>query len=219
MRHFCHSQHFEITGHTKPTFPKQRSCRNAKVVLASTLVTGRNSSELEVSLAARQCQRLRSTKVSIRSRSSACSRLVSTKRPHRNLTVPRIRGALMSANRHFLNVHRCPLLLPCGQIGSALEGNYGTDADRDGRWLRKLPPLGSGAPLILLVGASAFASVPRPSLPSSTANAQSHTSRRARSRHAAAMNIVRQRGQFASVGRPATCTHKCNEMSLIISTI
>ena len=21
MRHFCHSQHFEITGHTKPTFP------------------------------------------------------------------------------------------------------------------------------------------------------------------------------------------------------
>src|SRR5262249_51035880 len=91
MRHFCHSQHFEITGHTKPTFPKQRSCRNAKVVLASTLVTGRNSSELKVSLAARQCQRLRSTKVSIRSRSSACSRLVSTERPHRNLTVTRPR--------------------------------------------------------------------------------------------------------------------------------
>src|SRR5215472_3411892 len=45
---------------------------------------------LKVSLAARQCQRLRSTKVSIRSRSSACSRLVSTERPHRNLTVPRI---------------------------------------------------------------------------------------------------------------------------------
>jgi hypothetical protein len=58
-------------------------------VLASTVVTGRNSSELKVSPAARQCQRLRSTKVSIRSRSSACSRLVSTERPHRNLTVRR----------------------------------------------------------------------------------------------------------------------------------
>src|SRR5262245_56238573 len=45
---------------------------------------------LKVPVAARQCQRLRSTKVSIRSRSSACSRLVSTERPHRNLTVPRI---------------------------------------------------------------------------------------------------------------------------------
>src|SRR5262249_32872014 len=60
---------------------------------ASTVVTGRNSSVLKVSLAARQCQRLRSTKVSIRSRSSACSRLVSTERPHRNLTVPRNRGS------------------------------------------------------------------------------------------------------------------------------
>jgi len=45
---------------------------------------------LKVSLAARQCQRLRSTKVSIRSRSSACSRLVSSERPHRNLTVRRM---------------------------------------------------------------------------------------------------------------------------------
>ena len=32
--------------------------------------------------------------------------------------------------------------------------SYGTDADLDGRWLRKLPPLGSGAPPIPLVGAS-----------------------------------------------------------------
>src|SRR5262245_8684040 len=39
-------------------------------------------------------QRLRSTKVSIRSRSSACSRLVSTERPHKNLTVRRIRQSL-----------------------------------------------------------------------------------------------------------------------------
>ena len=92
MRHFCHRKHFEITGHTKPTFPcQQHSCRNAKVVPASTVVTDRNSSVLKVSLAARQCQRLRSTKVSIRSRSSACSRLVSTERPHRNLSVRRIR--------------------------------------------------------------------------------------------------------------------------------
>ena len=36
--------------------PIQHSCRNAKVVLASTVVTGRNSSELKVSIAARQCQ-------------------------------------------------------------------------------------------------------------------------------------------------------------------
>src|SRR5262249_51953616 len=115
MRHFCHSQHFEITGHTKPTFPKQRSCRNAKVVLASTLVTGRNSSELKVSLAARQCQRLRSTKVSIRSRSSACSRLVSTERPHRNLTVPRITATKRSSEK--ARVHVAVLL---GLIGSIL---------------------------------------------------------------------------------------------------
>jgi hypothetical protein len=54
-------------------------------LFASTVVTGRNSSVLKVSLAARQCQRLRST-----SRSSACSRLVSTERPHRNLTVRRM---------------------------------------------------------------------------------------------------------------------------------
>src|SRR5262249_31887480 len=98
--------------------------------------------------------------------------------------------------------HRCPLLRPCGQIGAALEGNYGTDADRDGRWLRKLPPLGSGAPLILLVGASAFASMRRPSLPSSTANAQSHTSRRARSRHAAATNIVRSADNLPPAAGP-----------------
>ena len=59
--------------------------------LASTVVTGRrNSSELKVSLAARQCQRLRSTKVSLRSRSSAWSRLVPIERPHRNLTILRI---------------------------------------------------------------------------------------------------------------------------------
>src|SRR5262249_37148587 len=68
--------------------------------------------------------------------------------------------------------------------------------------LRKLPPLGSGAPLILLVGASAFASVRRPSLPSSTANAQSHTSRRARSRHAAAMNIVRSADNLPPAAGP-----------------
>src|SRR5262249_16084708 len=36
-------------------------------------------------------QRLRSAKVSIRSRASAYLRLVSIERPHRNLTVPRIR--------------------------------------------------------------------------------------------------------------------------------
>jgi len=70
--------------------PKATPYHNAQVVLASTVVTGRNSSELKVSLAARQCQRLRSTKVSIRSRSSAYLRLVSTERPHRNLTVLRI---------------------------------------------------------------------------------------------------------------------------------
>src|SRR5262249_14080117 len=65
-----------------------------------------NSSELKVSLAARQCQRLRPTKVSIRSRSSACSRLVSTERPHRNLTVRRNAQysprALMSSPRTSL---------------------------------------------------------------------------------------------------------------------
>ena len=48
----------------------------------------------------------------------------------------------------------------CGQIGVALEGkirrylSHDTNADRHGSWLRKLPPLGSGAPLIPLVGAS-----------------------------------------------------------------
>src|SRR5215831_303237 len=80
----------------------QHSCRNAKVVPASTVVTGRNSSVLKVSLAARQCQRLRSTKVSIRSRSSACSRLVSTERPHRNLTVRRIAGRRGDRRREFI---------------------------------------------------------------------------------------------------------------------
>src|SRR6516162_529410 len=75
------------------------SCRNAQDVRPATVLTGRNSSELKVSLAARQCQRLRSTKVSLRSRSSACSRLVSTERPHRNLTVERIARSYRGRSR------------------------------------------------------------------------------------------------------------------------
>jgi hypothetical protein len=50
-----------------------------KLYSRAPLSRGPNSSVLKVSLAAQQCQRLRSTKVSIRSRSSACSRLVSTR--------------------------------------------------------------------------------------------------------------------------------------------
>jgi len=72
----------------------------------------RAPSSREVSLAARQCQRLRSTKVSIRSRSSACSRLVSTERPHRNLTVPRNRGAFGLATRWWSTI-RARRLLRC----------------------------------------------------------------------------------------------------------
>src|SRR5262249_11381810 len=79
----------------------EHSCRNAQVVLASTVVTGRNSFVLKGLLAARRCQRLRSTKVSIRSRSFACSRLVSTERPHRDLPVRRSAGVatIRSSNK------------------------------------------------------------------------------------------------------------------------
>src|SRR5262249_23056949 len=79
-----------------------------------------------------------------------------------------------------------------------------TNVNRDAPWLRKLPPLGSGAPMTPDVGASAFASVPRPSLPSSTANAQAHEHEPPRPIPACRCNEYRpQRGQFASGGRPA----------------
>ena len=66
---------------------------------------------LKVSLAARQCQRLRSTKVPIRSRSSACSRLVSAERPHRNLTVKRNRGGTFGLAALPIYWERCRLAL------------------------------------------------------------------------------------------------------------
>src|SRR5215510_1154691 len=127
MRHFCHRKHFEITGHTKPTFPcQQHPCHNAKVVPASTVVTGRNSSVLKVSLAARQCQRLRSTKVSIRSRSSACSRLVSTERPHRNLTDMRIPiGSMTGRLIHVITaIPACPVRPKGGHSANARAYEY-----------------------------------------------------------------------------------------------